>query len=382
MDRKAEEAAEGPLSGSACLIRSPVLAVVWDGERVRLFCPGAKQGVAGLPPLTFELLAAFASPRTVDEVANRFSQAQREEAITLIGFLEAVGALQSPRASVRTSFHAQHQVLLKVAALSSDLAAELYGLADDLEGADPPIEGAAVEQHLTLAAMQLQRLLTLLERVRTERVGRRMAALPANLLRTPLKLHLGAGTSEIPGWINIDGRAGGKGGWLATNLRAPLPFADASADWVFSCHVLEHLAYPAGALALLREVRRVLRPGGVVRLVVPDMHAYARAYVDQDRGFLDADARWCDWVSRTRTPLEQILRWAGCGNEPFFGHKFGYDLPTLAALLREAGLDEVEQSAFMQSRHENLRVDEHSAAAAAAHEGRSFSLFVEATAPG
>ncbi len=48
-----------------------------------------------------------------------------------------------------------------------------------------------------------------------------------------------------------------------------LPFANESLDYVASSHVLEHTANPVKALS---EWHRVLKPGGIVYMVVPDKH--------------------------------------------------------------------------------------------------------------
>jgi SAM-dependent methyltransferase len=60
---------------------------------------------------------------------------------------------------------------------------------------------------------------------------------------------------------------------------ARLPFADKSYDAVYARRIIEHLA-PDEALSFAGEIRRVLAPGGIVRLSVPDIEALARAYLD------------------------------------------------------------------------------------------------------
>lgn len=62
------------------------------------------------------------------------------------------------------------------------------------------------------------------------------------------------------------------------DLRRGIPAADASCDAVYHSHVLEHLdrEHVAGFLG---EIRRVLRPGGMHRVVVPDLEKLARLYL-------------------------------------------------------------------------------------------------------
>jgi SAM-dependent methyltransferase len=61
-----------------------------------------------------------------------------------------------------------------------------------------------------------------------------------------------------------------EGAGLRLDLREPMPFLDNSCAMVHSEHFLEHLAYPHDAMRFLTECFRVLRPGGVFRVGVPD----------------------------------------------------------------------------------------------------------------
>lgn len=65
---------------------------------------------------------------------------------------------------------------------------------------------------------------------------------------------------------------------VAHNLRRGIPFPDASVEAVYHSHFLEHLDR-AAVPAFLREVLRVLRPGGVHRIVVPDLEGLCRDYL-------------------------------------------------------------------------------------------------------
>lgn len=66
---------------------------------------------------------------------------------------------------------------------------------------------------------------------------------------------------------------------LVHDLANGIPYPDASVDAVYHSHTLEHIDRDV-APAFLSEVRRVLRPGGVHRIVVPDLERLGRAYVD------------------------------------------------------------------------------------------------------
>lgn len=90
-------------------------------------------------------------------------------------------------------------------------------------------------------------------------------------------LNLGCGSRTVSGWTNLDRKASGPG-VIEHDLRRPLPFADASFDFVYSSHVLEHFSRADGE-SLVKESVRVLRPGGILRVVVPDMEHLARLYL-------------------------------------------------------------------------------------------------------
>src|SRR5674476_867863 len=90
------------------------------------------------------------------------------------------------------------------------------------------------------------------------------------------KLNFGCGGRIAQGWTNIDFHSD-DARVLRANLLSGFPFRDRYFDAVYSSHVLEHFT-PAQADLLLQEAWRVLKPGGIVRIVVPDLEASCREY--------------------------------------------------------------------------------------------------------
>jgi SAM-dependent methyltransferase len=91
-------------------------------------------------------------------------------------------------------------------------------------------------------------------------------------------LNLGCGNRYVPAWVNIDRDAKGPG-IRRYDLAARLPFEDGTFPLVYSSHVLEHFTKLEGE-GFLKEAIRVLQPGGVLRVVVPDLERIANLYLN------------------------------------------------------------------------------------------------------
>ena len=126
----------------------------------------------------------------------------------------------------------------------------------------------------------------------------------------PRLLKVGCGSHWHPKWTNID-LASASPEVQQCDLRRGIPFGAESFDAVYHSHVLEHLA-PRDGRALLRECWRVLRPGGVLRIAVPDLETIAKEYlgavqrVEQGQDEAKADLHWMrlellDQLTRVRS---------------------------------------------------------------------------------
>jgi predicted SAM-dependent methyltransferase len=105
--------------------------------------------------------------------------------------------------------------------------------------------------------------------------------------RPPRRLNWGCGSHVAPGWINSDVKAA-PGVDLVADIRHGLPLASHSMDYVVSVHALPELSY-AEQVPVLSELRRVLRPGGVLRLALPDLRKGIEAYLREDRDYFKVD---------------------------------------------------------------------------------------------
>jgi len=93
----------------------------------------------------------------------------------------------------------------------------------------------------------------------------------------PRYLNFGCGKRFSEQWINIDFDSDSPA-VQRVNLLTGFPFPDDTFDAVYSSHVLEHFDRAAGSF-LLRESKRVLKPGGLLRIVVPDLEASCAEYL-------------------------------------------------------------------------------------------------------
>jgi len=106
------------------------------------------------------------------------------------------------------------------------------------------------------------------------------------------RLNWGCGAEGEPGWINSDQKEGPNID-ISCDIRAGLPLETGSFDYVVSIHALPEMPYP-DLVPALRELRRVLKPGGVLRLSLPDLERGITAYQRGDRSYFmipDDDAR-------------------------------------------------------------------------------------------
>jgi len=191
------------------------------------------------------------------------------------------------------------------------------------------------------------------------------------------KVNLGSGTTCSGGWINIDSSFNARLAkyprlrylffkigilskkyydvpWskhikniMVRDVRKKLPFDDESINFIYSSHLIEHLRKDE-AEKVLRECFRVLKRGGLIRLVVPDLELMARNYLKEIEGIKNnkggkkehlPSERFLDILGmgeKTRTPF--VLKIFSSGR-----HKWMYDQSALTALLKSCGFVSVQK---------------------------------------
>jgi SAM-dependent methyltransferase len=134
------------------------------------------------------------------------------------------------------------------------------------------------------------------------------------------------------------------------DVSRPFRFPDDTFDCVYASHLLEHLDRDV-AERCLRQVYRVLRTGGILRLAVPDLDGVVAGYDPADPdGFLDG---LYEGHSHRRSRASQ--------------HRWQYNARSLRTLLERVGFRDIEQRGFQDGRCPDLERVEH----------RRWSLFME-----
>jgi predicted SAM-dependent methyltransferase len=173
---------------------------------------------------------------------------------------------------------------------------------------------------------------------------------PGGLGSDVVPLVAGDGATTTPGRVYlVDGRYR----FMPLDICRPLPLADGCVDWVYAEHLVEHVG-PDDAIGWLAEVRRILAPGGVLRLTTPDLRRYAQAYLSGGSMFARHRRRMS--LAGVGPPMPD--RDAFMVNQMFYlwGHRWIYDADELRYALSRAGFppDAVRECAFRKGRRPDV----------------------------
>jgi SAM-dependent methyltransferase len=155
---------------------------------------------------------------------------------------------------------------------------------------------------------------------------------------TPVRLNLGAGDRTFDGFLNVD--LVGEPDIVADVRSIPLP--DGSVEEAIAIHVLEHL-YRWEAPAALREWARLIRPGGLLVLELPDL------------------VKCCRNVVEGMMP-DRAGRWGLYGDpgykDPLMVHRWGWSPAELKAELIQAGFSRAtEYPPQFHKKYRDMRIE-------------------------
>ena len=171
------------------------------------------------------------------------------------------------------------------------------------------------------------------------------------------KFHLGCGTIFIRNYLNIGywrhldsdvvyvNPNGVEGTYLLNHdLVLGIPASDNSLEVIYHSHLLEHLSYKEG-IAFTANCFKALAPGGIMRVLVPDLELWINNYVNNNNFYFDE-------YRKALAPEGDLYPTKGA---VFMGmlhnheHKMGYDFDTLKWVLERAGFERIRRTLVQDS---------------------------------
>jgi predicted SAM-dependent methyltransferase len=164
------------------------------------------------------------------------------------------------------------------------------------------------------------------------------------------KLHIGGGWRLLDGWLNTDIELIPK--VMRMDATEPFPFAENTFQYVYNEHMIEHVPHQKGA-RMLQECYRVMRGGGVIRVVTPNLAAIIGLYGGE---LCPEQQEYLLWFCRTFVqdgPPDAVSAINAMLRQ--WGHQFLYDEKTLTESMCAAGFKSVQRCVLGESPHHELQ---------------------------
>lgn len=191
-----------------------------------------------------------------------------------------------------------------------------------------------------------------------------------------LKLNLGCGAVRPQGWINTDSSLNANlqriplmkpivtkvfktvsydsTNFKYMNLNKSWNYASNSVDVVYASHLFEHLTLKSGDL-MLKESFRTLKPGGVIRIVVPDLYKICKRYITEYEAGNKKAYEFAMWAINMHREGQYgsnigffrklFLEWQGYPHQ----HKFMWDVFSLSEKFEQHGFTDLQSLEYGKS---------------------------------
>jgi predicted SAM-dependent methyltransferase len=164
-------------------------------------------------------------------------------------------------------------------------------------------------------------------------------------------LNLGSADDRLNGFVAVDFFSANTD--YGADLRYPLLIDDAVFDGIFSEHTLEHLNY-AEVARVLAECQRILKPGAIIRIVVPDLSIFVENYASHnDSWFRDWEREVLKPRGRSMTSRMEALNFV----TQEYGHRSAWDFETMEKFLTRAGFTDIHKRSFRRGSDPRLLQD-------------------------
>lgn len=164
------------------------------------------------------------------------------------------------------------------------------------------------------------------------------------------RLHMGCGSNDLPGWLNTDLNPSARR--IHLDVTKTFPYPSNTFDFAFSEHMIEHIPYADGK-KMITECFRVLKPGGVLRLVTPDFKFVMKLYQDSQKDIHKDYIAWnADMFIGDRAPHDAISVVNNFVRD--WGHEYIYDADALCGALKNVGFEDVKTAELQKSEHPDL----------------------------
>lgn len=126
--------------------------------------------------------------------------------------------------------------------------------------------------------------------------------------------------------------------YMRHDLEKAFPLPDAAFDWGYSEHFIEHIS-PEQAIDWLAEMRRIIKPSGLLRLTTPDLQKYIEGYLDPAGAFFELHKQRLESSTGNKDSVPPRRAWMVNQIFRYFGHQWIYDFDEIVHAATSAGFD-------------------------------------------
>lgn len=161
-----------------------------------------------------------------------------------------------------------------------------------------------------------------------------------------LKINIGAGNQKIAGYLSCDVL---KGSDLRLDLsKSKLPFDFASVEVIICTSAINYITYKESEL-LVKEMLRVLRPGGIARIGVQDLDLLVQYYHESNTEFFNQ--KNSDGSDRFPGDViaDKFNNWFTGFYSNGYSCKYVYNFESLKNIFIKNGFAQVERKNYLES---------------------------------